>query len=296
MAKRLALIVNSISGKCRSPQIVEEIQPAFRSAGFDATVYRTEYRGHARDLAQTLPLEDLYALCVVGGDGTIHEVINGVLNRGNESDVRLGIIPAGSGNSVSLDCGITSPLAGVQRILDGKVRDIDVAQVTTENEVRFCINVVGWGAAVEINQFAERIRRLGPTRYAIAAGLHILRAKGRRVQLTLDASDIDDDFQMIVACNTQFTGKAMRLAPRADMSDGKIDVVLVRRATRGQLLRLFRDVYTGQHLNLPCVEYRQVASLRLACPEPQPLNLDGELTGQTPVTLEVLPGRLNVFA
>jgi len=98
---------------------------------------------------------------------------------------------------------------------------------------------------VDINRTAERLRWLGPPWYAISAITHILRARRRRARVVLDDQVLEDEFRLVVACNNKFTGKAMQLAPKAEIDDGKVDVVLVRRATGWQMLKLFHKVFDG---------------------------------------------------
>ena len=86
----------------------------------------------------------------------------------------------------------------------------------------------------------------------------------------------------------------MRLAPRAQVDDGKIDVVIVRSASRRQMLRLFMKVFDGSHVNMPCVEYHQVRSLSILSDDREPLDLDGEVTGTAPVSVTVLPGAIRL--
>jgi diacylglycerol kinase family enzyme len=100
---------------------------------------------------------------------------------------------------------------------------------------------------------------------------------------------------MVLGCNTKYTGKGMLAAPRADVADGKIDVLVVRNASRRQMLRLFQGVFDGSHITLPCVEYYQVQSFRLE-PEAEDLvNLDGELKYHAPISVEVCPGAVQIF-
>jgi diacylglycerol kinase (ATP) len=87
----------------------------------------------------------------------------------------------------------------------------------------------------------------------------------------------------------------MKLAPKADAGDGKLDIVLVRRATRLQILKLFKKVFDGSHLSLPCVEYHQVHSFSIEHEGIDCLNIDGELKGSTPVSVDVIPAALRVF-
>jgi diacylglycerol kinase (ATP) len=243
-----------------------------------------------------LDLSDCSGLCLIGGDGTIHEVANGLLARDAPAAVPVGIIPGGTGNSVVWHLGCPSPRQAVDRILAGRTQPMDVARLTLPDQTIHCLNIIGWGSVVDINRTAERLRKVGRPRYALAALWHILCPRRRRAKLALDGQVSEDDFLLVVGCNTKFTGKAMNLAPRADLSDGKIDVVVVRRASRRQMLQLFQGVFAGSHLRLPCVEYYQVRSFRIDTAAPEPLNLDGELKGCSPVSAEMLPAALRVFA
>ena len=109
--------------------------------------------------------------------------------------------------------------------------------MTVSDQTVNCLNIIGWGGVVDINRTAERMRWVGRPRYTLAALWHILFRRRRRAVLVLDDQTADDEFLFVVGCNTQFTAKGMRLAPRADLGDGKIDVIVVRRASFGQLLR-----------------------------------------------------------
>ncbi|MBP90028.1 MAG: hypothetical protein CMJ64_25525 [Planctomycetaceae bacterium] len=126
----------------------------------------------------------------------------------------------------------------------------------------------------------------------MAALSHILRAKRRFAKLVLDAKTTEDDFALVIACNTRFTGKGMRVAPHASMNDGKIDVVAVRRASRWQIFRLLSKIYDGSHVSLPCVAYHQVQSFSIEPASRDLLNLDGDLKAGTPVSANVMRGAL----
>jgi diacylglycerol kinase (ATP) len=88
----------------------------------------------------------------------------------------------------------------------------------------------------------------------------------------------------------------MRLAPRAKVDDGKIDVVILRSASRWQMFRLFAKVFDGSHVNMPCVEYHQVRSMRIVSDDRTPLDLDGEIKSAESVSVTVLPGAMRIFA
>ncbi len=294
--RNLVVVVNPRGGMRRGLAVLEEVKPVFAAAEAELDVHVTTCPGHAEELAKTIDLESSDGLCIVGGDGTIHEAVGGLMQRDSPVSTPLGIIPAGTGNTVLEHLQCSAPLEAARRIVAGKVLPLDVIRVTMGSDVAYCVSIVGWGAAVDINRTAERLRALGPPRYAVAAISHILRAKRRRARLVLDGRGVEDDLLFAVACNTRFTGKGMELAPNAEIGDGKVDVVVVRRASRLQMLKLFKRVFDGSHLSLNCVEYHQVRSFSIESDSVDLLNLDGELKGSTPAFAEIVPAALRVFA
>ncbi len=275
--------------------VLESVRPVFAAAGAELDVRATPRAGHAHELAKTINLEEYDGVCVVGGDGTIHETVGGLMQQNNPIATPLAVIPGGTGNSVSRHLGISGPLDAAQRVIAGNIQDLDVIRVSTSGETMYSVNIVGWAGVVDINRTAERWRALGPPRYTLAALSHILRARRRHATIVLDGRTFDDEFLFAIACNTQFTGRGIRLAPRADTGDGKIDVVLVRRTSRMQLAKLFQRARDGSHLSLSCVDYHQVRSFSITSDGPDPLNIDGELKGTTPVSAEVMPAALRIF-
>jgi YegS/Rv2252/BmrU family lipid kinase len=294
--QRFLLVVNPHGGKRRGLAVLEQVQPVFTAAGAELEVRVTERSGHAQEIARSTNLDGYAGLCLIGGDGTVHEVVNGLLQREMPPVVPLGIIPAGTGNTVHQHLhGQVGPQEAALQILTGSIDSLDVVRVTLASQVLFCMNIIGWGAVVDINRTAEKLRRFGPPRYATAALWHIFRARRRRARLILDGQVHDDDFLFLIACNTKFTGANMKVAPRAEMDDGLLDIVMVRRASRLQMLKLFTRVLDGSHVSLPYVEYHQVRSFTLESAGLEMLNLDGEMKGNTPVTAEVLPAALRVL-
>ena len=218
------------------------------------------------------------------------------MRRDHGDAIPLGLIPAGSGNSLHQHLQCLDPLEAARRIVAGQTTPLDVARVTMGAQVVYCVNIIGWGAVADINRTAERLRFLGPSRYSLAALWHIALARRRRAKVVLDGRTVDDAFLFVIGCNTQFTGKGMKLAPRAKINDGRIDVVLVRRASRWQMLKLFSKVFDGSHLDLDFVECHQVQSFAIESQGREPLDLDGEMQGHAPLAVEMISGALRVFA
>lgn len=295
VGKRFVLLVNPRGGRRRGLALTRRIEPRFANAGASLDVHVTQGPGHATQLARTLDLRGLDGLCLIGGDGTVHEVANGLLQRDDRASIPLGLIPGGTGNSLALHLGCATPHDAVGRILAGNVQPLDAVRLELEDRVTHCVNIVGWGEVVDINRTAERWRWLGRARYAAATLWHTWRVRPRKTRLTLDDEVIEDAFLFVLACNTRFTGTAMQVAPRAQTADGRFDVIFVRSMSRRRMLRLFRGLADGAFAAQPDVGYRQVRSFRIDGPTQDPLNLDGELKGCSPVSAEVIPGALSVI-
>lgn len=166
----------------------------FSEAGFDLDVWVTAYAGHAREIARTFALDHYNSLCVIGGDGTVHEVASGLIERGESASIPLGLIPAGTGNDVAKQFGVNNPPDAVRRIVAGRTSPFDVAKVEAAGQTDYCVTIVGWAGVAGINCTAERLRMLGPPRYAVAALWHILFPKRRKAKLILDHQSFDGDF------------------------------------------------------------------------------------------------------
>ena len=294
-AKRCLTVVNPRGGTQRGLVILEQVRPVFEEAGWELAVRVTEFSGHAQAIARALALDGYDSLCVIGGDGTIHEVVNGLMERDQSALIPLGFIPAGSGNTLHQHLQYVDPVESARRIVAGRTCPLDAIKVTMGQQVVYCVDIIGWGGVADINCTSERLRLLGPYRYAAAALWHILRVRHYHAKVILDDRTIEDEFLFVIACNPKFSGKGMKMAPRAEIDDGKIDVVMVRRASRLQMTRLFSKIFDGSHLSMDCVEYHQVRSLAIESADRELLDLDGELKGQTPFHAEVLPAALRVF-
>ena len=294
-SQRYLLVVNPHSGNKCGASVLEKVQSVFRSQNIDSEVRITERAEHARQIARETCLDGFTGICSIGGDGTFHEVASGIVEREQETPIPVGIIPGGTGNDVTRHLGIRDADDGIHRILTGRTQPFDVAEVTAADQIDYCTTLVGWNAVAEVNRIAEELRIIGPPRYAIAGLFQVVLSRQRRATVILDDHTIEDEFLLVTACNTSFVGSGMRLAPMAKTDDGKIDVVVVRKATRWQLLSLFRKIYDGSHLEADCVEYFQTCSLQIVADDGLALDIDGEVKGSVPVSIDVIPGAIQVF-
>ena len=294
-SKKYLCVANPFSGVTRKKELLEQLQSWFAMEQAELDVHFTESAGHAIQLGQHLDISDYQGLCVLGGDGTVREFIDGLMHRPSPPTVPLGVLPGGTGNSLHKTIGSDKLRDAAERILRGQQKPLDLMRVTTGDKTIHCINLVGWGAIAQIALLAEKLRWMGRPRYAAASLYEIGFARRSPVKLVLDGQEDEDDFLLIIGCNTKYVGSSMKMAPHAELDDGKVDLVIVRQATAWQMIRLFHKVFDGSHVDLPFVEYHQVQSFQLETINHNPLNLDGDVTATSPVQVETVSEALQVF-
>ncbi|MFA9390309.1 MAG: diacylglycerol kinase family protein [Prolixibacteraceae bacterium] len=293
--QKVYLIYNPFSGNKKGTIILERIKPIFEKGNIETVIFETQYAGHARELANSLPFDGFDGLCVIGGDGTMHEIVNGMLKRTDGAKIPIGLIPGGTGNSFMHDVDALDPEVAVKRILTGRRRSVDIAHVDSNGEILYGFNIVGWGLPTDITETAAKLKWLGSQCYNVASIIEVLRNKPRLARVKIDKQNIAGDYGFILGCNTIHTGTAMKMAPLARFDDGLIDLIVVRKAGRMKLLYLFTKLFKGRHIGNPAVVYHQVKQFTIEPIENHPLNIDGEIIGCTPVTVKMLKGEIEVL-
>ncbi len=241
---------------------------------------------------------------VVGGDGTLNEVVNGILEEDDvaTADVVLSLIPCGTGRDFARSLGIRGPEHAVDIIATGSVKAVDVGSITyTQANVqarRFFVNVADVGLGAETAAWMNRSsKRLGGfLGYLVAATRTILVFSGRPARVTVDGAVVHDGpVAMVVLANGRYFAGGMLIAPNASLCDGKFDIFVLDDVPKHTLLlSLLPSVYRGKHVGHPAVHYYQGASVEIHSPESLPFEVDGEQPGSTEIFATVRRGSLKV--
>jgi YegS/Rv2252/BmrU family lipid kinase len=268
------------------------------SAGHTVVVHATSGRGDGARIARTLAGEgEAATVVVVGGDGSLNEVVNGLLTADSRAGLpSVAICPVGSGNDFARSLGIRAGPKGLTRLLSHPVtQSIDAWKVAWPTGRQWFVNVASFGftgrAAAIIDQRGKRFRGLS---YVYGAMLALANHRDREVLLS---SDSEPGAALLVGAgvlaNAPWFGSAMHVAPGADTGDGRLDLILVQGAGRLRLLGLLAGVFTGRHLRSPTVTRRLVGEVRLDWVGQLPFETDGEpVTVTPPVTVTGRPGAL----
>mgnify|MGYP001054920824 CR=1 FL=1 len=270
--------------------------PVFDSNGSKLSIIKTEGPGHARELTAHLALGNYDGLLVLGGDGTFHEVVNGILKMQKDRPLPIGLIPGGSGNSLLHDLGLTDPVAAAKAIVKRKTRFIDAAEIKMKDDLMYSINLIGWGLVTDVGKRAELLRWLGTRRYTVSSIVEILLKKNRGAKLIIDDQTFFDDFTFVVACNSIHIGRGMKMAPYAKLDDGLIDLLVVdANITRKRLFSVLPKLFDGTHVNEPEVKYHQASKFSIFPEQVDLLNIDGEMVGTTPINVRMLKQAIEIF-
>jgi len=311
--RHIHLVVNPYGGGGEASRIRDSVLPMFRAAGIEVTTLETDYSGHARTYAASEPLLD--AFIGVGGDGTAHEIANGMLERPEEERVPIGMIPAGSGNTWAFDLGLDEVETAVDVIIRGETANVDVIAVASTDcmthTTEYAINICGYGMPAAVLEQANALRWLGSAQYELA-GLTLI-ASGRtgfsaNLEVTLESgqtlSRMLKDASFAQAHINAHMGKRVPFAPDAKMDDGLLDLVIVSSCGGLDILHANAAARGGTHVDLPFVEVLRCRSFTLTptgsqngAAEPlEQLNLDGELACSTPFQASCVPQALEVYA
>ena len=291
----MLLVVNPTGGIRNGLTILKSVRPIFESGGIELEIIETKYAGHSKDIARAMNIDDFEALCLIGGDGTMHEAVNGMYTRQDGKKLPIGLIPGGTGNSLMHDFNCLDPNESVKWIVNGYTKKIDLAEINMEHKLVYAFNIIGWGMITDINLRAEGVRWMGENRYTYSALMEIMSNKMRHAKLSFDGKTYDEKFTFILGSMTKFTGSSMKMAPKAKLDDGLIDISIVREASRTQMMNLFPKIFTGEHINSDLLEYKQVDSYSIIPDENDPINCDGETIGSTPINVKVLRESLEMY-
>lgn len=246
---------------------------------------------HACDLASSID-ERSDILLVAGGDGTLHEVIDGMMQRPVESRPPILLIPLGSGNDTARMIGARATLADIQRRISAQQsRDWDVLECTigAEQVTRYCTNVldVGFGGEVA-RRYTNGLRKL-PARlgYVTATLQGFVSSKARRMSVRIDDVLIDDEMLLTAVANSKWFGSGIGIAPLAKPDDGILDITVVKNVGPLTYARFLPDLMRGVPIRDPRIHYHSGRECTITTNEPLPIEIDGEFVGFTPIMVKV---------
>lgn len=297
MSPHVALLVNPASGRGHAAVAGRRLVRFLRERGARVTVHIGRSAADSARLAREAALTGPAALVAVGGDGLVHQALQGVVGTG----VPLGIIPSGTGNDIARELGAarTASPAAAEAVLAGRTRAVDAVRLSRPGapDVHYLsVLACGFDARVNerVNGFSFSVGRAGYL-LGLAAELRSFTPLGFTVDV--DGRRVGGPGMLVAVGNTACYGGGMRICPGAVADDGLLEVVFVREVPLGRFLRVFPRVFAGTHTELEQVVVERGRRVRIGVdtPEGAVAYADGERLGRTPMVCEAVPGAVEVL-
>ncbi len=321
---RYAAIINPIAGGGRALRGWRALREIIHRTG-ELEEYYTEYPGHATEVARVLTRKSYTMAIAVGGDGTIHEVINGLMEENGDGHYvgpLFATLPLGRGNDfartfqLAMDPGEAWAYQTNGRV---KGRLIDIGRVEPDQGAgSYFVNMCGAGFDADSAAVANRLPRGlgGALPYVVGVLVNFIRLRNRALEVRLRGAErvsafsppgwapagpdldgnlvLSDAFLLTSIGIGKYLGGGMMLLPHADPTDGMLDVMVARRVGRARLLRILPGIFRGEHLGEPEVSYYRAREVEILAPENTHIHADGDPVGTGGATVRVIPKVLPV--
>lgn len=296
---RFLAIVNPAAGGGKSAKLAGAALARLREQRVEVDVSTTARKGHAAELAADAYAKGYRRFIAVGGDGTAHEILNGLFRLTQTPErVSLGFLPLGTGNSFLRDFASDGADASLRAMLEGRTRPVDLVRLTHAAGELFSLNILSLGFTADVGALTNRyFKPLGPLGYLL--GVFVRVAQLRRRSFTLrcdDDSEWDDRRALFLTFNnSKYTGGTMLIAPDADATDGYIEFVRWGPISRLGLLRTLPRLYDGTHTSHPLASRRSVRHVEFNLRTPVDVLVDGEIETLECRSIDILPGAVDVY-
>jgi len=279
MPKKIKLILNPTANHGHSLQLAADLRSL--TTNHNADWSGTEYPGHATELARQAGEQGYDLVVAVGGDGTVHEVVNGLMQVPGESRPALGIVPLGSGNDFAHILGIpTNPGEALLSAVNGQPHSLDVGSVRDENDrLEYFNNTIGMGFDSVVNLYTRKITAIhGFLMYFIALIMTIFRNFDPiDLHVETDQETWDLNSLMLALGNGPREGGGFIITPDAKLDDGLLNYVTIKKISRLMMLRLVPEVMRGTHGRFKQVRMGTCHRMTVSSQQPLYIHCDGEI-------------------
>jgi diacylglycerol kinase (ATP) len=299
--QRIAIIINPTAGRGEAGRRLPEIKASLNAAvGCEVRYYQTNRAGDGERQALDAIREGANIITAVGGDGTLHEVVNALLTDPSSSAI-LGLIPFGTGNDFARAVGLRGSLEHmIKTLTSGASHAIDIGIISSaslEKPKHFLV-AAGMGfvadTAKTVNDGVKKLT--GPAAYVYGALATLKRFKPESLTLTIDGQTIfEGEVTLISVSNVETTGGGIKIAPGSSPDDGLLNICVVEKVSKSKIILMLPRAFTGDHVNHPAVTMYTGKKIEIQTANACPLWIDGEVVGSTPATFEIISGALKMM-
>ncbi len=305
--KKWGVIANPKSGSRRFFRRKVTVEERLRRVGLDVDFVFSQYPEHACELARNFVEKGIRNLIVVGGDGTVSEVVHGVFcSSVNPKEVTFAVIPSGTGNDWTRYWGIRKSIRkSLSVILRGNTRLVDVGKLTyrlkRQKKVKYFINSVGIGYDAQVVQYAEIIGRFIPGKkwvYSFAVISGAIMHAPKLLSLYADGEHfLESKVYTMSVGNGPYTGGGIKQTPQASPVDGKFDVMVAIKPSFFELIRGLYHLFRSSLQEDSCVKYFRTKELRITTTKRHKIEADGILlkNSKAPYEISILPEAIQMI-
>ena len=297
-SNRWLVIVNPASGRPDGGFGWRRLEHILQAAGVSFDAVHTQHPGHGETLARQALHEGRRHILAVGGDGSVNEIVHGIMTAGlaDTREVTLAVAPTGTGNDWARSLGIgRNPNEIVRALVTGRtmLHDVGAIDFPASGERRWFINVAGAGYDAWVT---ERVPRPVPSAftYLRIALAGLVRYRSPLFRITADGEQVEGRLLLAFVANARYCGNRMNVAPTASLDDGLLDVLAVRELSLLAVLPKLGKLYGGRILGDPAVRHLRAATVRIETDPPVAVQADGQIVGPTPAVFSLQPRALTV--
>ncbi|KXG08320.1 Diacylglycerol kinase [Anoxybacillus sp. P3H1B] len=294
--KRARIIYNPTSGRELFRKHLPDVLIRLEEAGYETSCHATTGAGDATEAAKQAVERRFDLVIAAGGDGTIHEVVNGIANQ--DYRPQLGIIPVGTTNDFARAIGVPRSIEGAcDVIINGEAVPIDIGSVIIEEKMRYFINIAGGGRLTELTyEVPSKLKTmLGQLAYYLK-GIEMLPSiRAAEARIEYDGKVYEGEIMLFLVSLTNSVGGFEKLAPDSSLNDGMFDLIILKKTNLAEFIRVVTMASRGEHINDPHLIYTKANRIKVTTPNHMQLNLDGEYGGMLPGEFVNLYRHLEVF-
>ncbi len=294
--KKIKLFYNPVSGDKKFPQQLDTFIYKFQNAGYEVAIYRSEFNGDITKAVKKIVPDEYSILAVAGGDGTINEMVNGMVEAG--IDIPLAIFPVGTANDFANHLNLPKSVADCcDVVLRNNIKEIDIGRVNN----KYFINVCSGGLFTSVSQSVDlNVKNtLGKLAYYIKGIEQLPNFRPFKLRIETSGDTIEDFFYLFLVLNGNGAGGFERLSRDASVQDGLFDFVGVKAKPFHELAILFLKILKGEHLDDPNILFIRDKKFKITCLEEDrrfyKSDVDGEKGPDLPLNIVVVEKKLKVF-
>ena len=289
----VVVVANPTAGRGKGARLIPKVDALLRSLGVPHSLRICEGPEEPERLARAAAAEGADIVGALGGDGQVGACANGVFG----TETALAVIPSGTGNDFARHMGLNrrDPLGAARLLSSPTFKAIDVAKVTTPERQRYFVNVGGAGFDSEVNEHANKVRRLrGTPKDVYSTFVTLARFTPGEFVVKVDGEEHPFKGMMLAVGNGSSYGGGMKVTPDARYDDGVLDVCVIQELPKWQFVKTFPKVFTGKHVTHPAVTMLRGKEIEISAERPFQVYADGEPVGHLPAAFSVVPASLRL--